>query len=140
MQGVTCFHNLQEVLLKYRITDKQISKKNNREQQQFAAKIRRKGFCRFCQRKGIVYKLDEKLALKHLLEFKKVVLPVALTFEERKAIEDFYYYLCRSITASSCLQVLWYLVSSGDFKRFSTMEKAKVIVCNIFRGRIIPML
>lgn len=140
MQGMTHFHNLQEVLLKYRVTDKQITRKNNREQQLLAAKIRRKGFCSFCQRKSIVYELDEKLALNHLLEFKKVVLPVAVTPGERKAIGDFYYYLCRSITASSGLQVLWYLMSSGDLKRFSIMEKAKVIIYNIFRDQIIPML
>lgn len=140
MKGVTCFHNLQEVLLKYRVTNKQITSKNHQSQQRLAAKIRRKGFCSFCQRKSIAYELTEKLALKQLLEFKKVVLPAAITPGERKAIKYFYYYLYRSITASSGLQVLLYLVCSGDFKRFSIMENAKIVVYNIFRNRIIPML
>lgn len=140
MHERTHFHNLQEVLLKYRITDKQISSRNLQIQQQLAASIRRKTFNDFCKEKNISYALTDKLALKQLRMYKNMVLPVAAMNGEKKAITVFYYYLYRSVETSSGIQVLLYLLYSGDFRRFSIVENAKIVVYNIFRNRITPML
>ena len=140
MHERTHFHNLQEGLLKYRITDKQISTRNLQIQQQLAASIRRKAFNDFCKEKNISYALTDKLALKQLRMYKNMVLPVAAMNGEKKAITVFYYYLYRSVETSSGIQVLLYLLYSGDFRRFSIVENAKIVVYNIFRNQITPML
>lgn len=140
MQSLTSFYNLQEILLKYRMTEEQVSRQNNKGQQLYGAKIRRKGFCDFCKKKNIFFELPEELAIKHLSEFKKVVFPIKMTLKEKEACNDFYYYMYRSITTSSGLSVLWYLIKKADFRYLSIEKMLKVFYYNLFRHHVNPML
>ena len=140
LSKVTCFHNLPEILLKYRVTDAQLTSKHYREQQFWAAQIRRRGFYSFCKKKNIDFYLSEDLSIKDVLGLKREVFPVLYCRKERQAVKDFCYYLYRSITMSSVWKTLWYWFSSGDFLMFSLKQNIRIVVYNLFRYRVVPML
>ena len=140
LSEVTCFYNLQEVLLKYRVTKKQLTNKHYREQQSLAAKIRRKGFQSFLKKKGISVDLSEKLSIHDIIKLKEKVFPVLTNSKEIQAVKNFQYYLYRSIVADSFGKTLGYWFFSGDFLTFPFKYNIRIVIYNLFRHRIIAML
>lgn len=66
------FYNIQEVLLKYRISESQISSKYNKVQMQIANKCRREYVCAFLREKSILNDIQlNKISVKTIIEAKK---------------------------------------------------------------------
>lgn len=133
MQEVTCFYNLQEVLLKYRVTDGQITKKNNREQQYYGAIIRRKAFEMFLKEKNVFWVLPQFLKIGDIQIIKKL-LRNRMNKKERVAFRDFYYYIYRSLETDSILKVVIYMVCCGDILKMPLQYLLKIIAYHVCKG------
>lgn len=140
MHRITKFYNLQEPLLKYRVTGKQITRNRYREQQFYAAQIRRKDFITFCQSKGITYNLPELISIVDIKAFKTQVLKNINSSKELNVLKDFCYYMYRSVGATNPLLTILYFVCNGDIFRMHWQKVVKVIVYNLFRKRIVRIL
>lgn len=137
----TSFYNLQDVLLKYRITDKQITKKKYREQQVYAAKIRRSSIQKFLKHKGVVYVLSNEISLLDIQSFKSNVLHRKdfFTCKDLKNLSEFLYYMYRSVSLNNC-KVLAYYFLSGDCFTFGFLKSMKIICYNLNKKRVVSIL
>lgn len=140
MHQITKFYNLQELLLKYRVTGKQITKKRYREQQFFAAQIRRTDFITYWQSKGVIYNLPESISIADIKALKNLVLKNIKSSREQSVLKDFYYYMYRSVEATNPLVTISHFVCNGDVFRMHWQKGVKVIAYNLFRKRIVKIL
>ncbi len=122
------FHNIQEILLKYRVDNQQISRSKLKEQQNLAGHIRRIAFDNFCEEKYIDFKLPQSIELNTIRKVKKIFKDVNLTVAERDAVEIFIYYLYRS-TEKQKIYTLIYLLCSFDFLKLGLGNSLKVLAC-----------
>lgn len=122
------FYNIQEVLLKYRKSNQQISNKKFIEQQYYAGLVRRKTFNTFCSQKKIDFKIEGDINLKTIKNFKRNILTLKKwNKEEKVALDKFYYYLYRSIASKRYL-ALFYFIFSLDLFRLNVLKSIKISI------------
>ncbi|CAM1352043.1 glycosyltransferase [Tenacibaculum ascidiaceicola] len=121
------FYNLQEVLLKYRVSEQQISKEKLSEQQFYAGKTRRKAFNNFCKKEKLNFVLSKRINTQELKRYELNILSLERWSKiEKDTLLNYKYYLYRSIT-EDYLSALLYFIKSLDFLKMTGKNSLKIL-------------
>ncbi len=122
------FHNIQEILFKYRVSSQQISKGKLSEQQFYAGQTRRKMLNAFCENNNITYRIATVLDLNEIKRYEKEVMQVSgWNLAQRKALITFKYYLYRSVT-KNYVSTLLHLITSFDIIKIGVVNSLKTSI------------
>lgn len=119
---ITQFANLQEVLLRYRLSDLQITKRKAKEQYLLSTSIKLRAFNTYCKCHDIKFQIENPITICTIKEYKKQV--TTKQFDRN----SFLPYLYRSISSQRKMAIIYFFMS-GDFFRVSFLEGIKILLC-----------
>lgn len=118
---ITSFANINRVLLKYRVSNQQITKSKREDQYEICTKIRTRAFNKFCEKNNLSIQLVSDIDYNTIREFKEVI----QTFPEEDRLQ-LLYYLYRSVTRNHW-KTLRLFFTKNDICRFGVFDSIKII-------------
>ena len=128
----TQFYNLTEVLLYYRISERQISSNHTQEQLQITSQIRRRAFKRYCDLNRINYNIPQKITVKDIIRYKQVFIQSNPDYPFD--VKEVFYYIYRSIN-KDYIKTFLYFLYSGDCFKLSFRCFLKIIYCYFYNRK-----
>ncbi len=124
------FYNLQETLLKYRVSDKQISTNvlKNKEQRLISCSLRRKAFDIYCKNNEINNPIQngDIISYEIIQEIKRLVnIPDIY-------MKQFIFFLYCSLD-EKWYKIIWYLIKSNDIWIMNFKDSLRVIKYSVFK-------
>lgn len=126
LYSVTKFHNIQKVLLHYRISEQQISSKYNEKQKKIASEIRRRAFNNYCAQNNINCFIPIEISQKDIINYKSLFLNQQ--YMNSFDVEEFLYYIYRSVSHER-FKTFFYGIKSGDLKKMPAKYILKILYC-----------